>query len=508
MSKPILIIGCGINGVAIARQLLMNGQSVVLVDRADIASGATAYSSRLIHGGLRYLEYAEIALVRESLRERGLLLNLAPQFVRPLRLYIPTRTRFGGILSAVRTFLGWRSARGQGCPRGAWIVRIGLFLYDMLAWSDRLPRHRGRRIGAVDSPPVNAARYRYLANYYDAQIAYPERFVIGMIHDCERLANDNDLSFELCTYHDVSRSASDQITLTPNLAYPAANVRSIRPAAVVNATGASVDDALHRIDVASDRLMGGTKGSHLFTFHSGLRETLRSGGVYAEADDGRPVFLLPLERGCLIGTTDIFYEGDPATVHASSDELDYLVDVVNQLFPQIEFERNDIEFHYCGVRPLPYLGEKENAAAVTRSHVFHEHDDQPWPMMSVIGGKLTTCRSLSEEAVNWLARRLSFPITTDGRNRSISESFPSLFDQTDIDAAAVDEVIRVEHVRTLCDLVERRLMMLYDPKLSKLKLRWLAERLVANHVIEANSIDDEVSRTVTRLETMYGKSVV
>src|SRR5271154_1893735 len=139
--QPVLILGAGINGAALARELALNGVGVVVVDTRDIASGATAYSSRLIHGGLRYLEYGDFSLVRESLGERTRLLKLAPQFVRPLRLFIPVRNRFGGLLSAARRFLGLkdRPHPDRVLHRGLWTVRFGLWLYDHYARDPTLP---------------------------------------------------------------------------------------------------------------------------------------------------------------------------------------------------------------------------------------------------------------------------------------------------------------------------------------------------------------------------------
>ncbi|WP_417744109.1 glycerol-3-phosphate dehydrogenase/oxidase [Rosistilla oblonga] len=517
MNDPILILGGGINGVAIARQLLINGQSVVLVDSADIASGATAYSSRLIHGGLRYLEYAEVSLVRESLDERSRLLKLAPQFVKPLELFIPSQSRLGGAVAATRNFLGIPAKRSTPKPRGAWLVGVGLTMYDLFARASTLPKHRRRKLSAPDVPPVDPKRYGWLSSYYDAQIRFPERFVVGMIADCEALAKQHGVTFELLTYHMTHRDDAT-LRLEPQLAYPPAAARTLRPRAVVNATGSYVDRALKRIDVDSKRLMGGTKGSHLITFHPQLREMLAGGGVYAEADDGRPVFLLPFGDCCLIGTTDIFFDENPAKAKASDEELDYLVAVVNSLFPQTNFSRQDIECFYCGVRPLPYRESGKSAASVTRNHILHDHPDQPWPMLSIIGGKLTTCRSLAEETAQWLAERVGFEAKDLGRDRpfpghedcrqaTTAADDGEMLVGTQIPLAVVDAIIADEHVRRLGDLVERRLMLLYHPRLSRATLDQLAARMMAAGILEAASVGQEVAECEQRLLTMFGKQV-
>src|SRR5688572_3873967 len=187
--QRVLILGAGINGAALARELVLNGLSVCVVDKADIASGATARSSRLIHGGLRYLEHGEFDLVRESLGERTRLLRLAPQFVQPLRLLIPVRTRFTGVPTAAGRFFGWQPGRlsRQPTTRGLWLVRMGLRLYDAYAKDAVLPRHRAHRTGQPGTVPVNREKYRWQCSYYDAQIPFPERFVLAMLQDARQL---------------------------------------------------------------------------------------------------------------------------------------------------------------------------------------------------------------------------------------------------------------------------------------------------------------------------------
>ena len=186
--RPVLILGAGINGAAIARELLLNRVPVCVVDTADICSGATAFSSRLIHGGLRYLEHGELDLVRESLAERTRLLRLAPQFVKPLRLFIPTRKRFSGLVRAARSFLGRTSnPTPRPVPRGFWLVRMGLWLYDTYAKDPQLPRRSVHRLDDVHVPRVDAGKYRWLSSFYDAQIVYPERFVLALLEDARRL---------------------------------------------------------------------------------------------------------------------------------------------------------------------------------------------------------------------------------------------------------------------------------------------------------------------------------
>src|SRR5215510_7648199 len=178
MERPILVLGGGINGAAVARELVLNGAGVWLVDTADLAFGATAYSSRLIHGGLRYLEFAEFSLVKESLAERGRLLTLAPHLVKPLRLFIPVRNSWGGLTEAAGKFLGLPLGSKKAVHRGLRVVQVGLWLYDRYARSDDLPDRSLHRPGEPGVPRVNPELARHLWAYSDAQITFPERMVI------------------------------------------------------------------------------------------------------------------------------------------------------------------------------------------------------------------------------------------------------------------------------------------------------------------------------------------
>jgi glycerol-3-phosphate dehydrogenase len=547
--RPVVILGAGINGAALARELVLNRVPVILVDTADLAFGTTAYSSRLIHGGLRYLEYGEFALVRESLEERNRLLRLAPQFVRPLQLAIPVGKRTGGWLPSIRRFLGGRAPAAE---RGLWLIRAGLGFYDLYARDLHLPRHAAARVGAAGSVPVDPHRYRWLCTYWDAQIPYPERFVVALVEDARALAAAQGTEFSLYTYHRV-RLVGERLELHREGDTGGEPVRSVQPAAIVNATGAWVDLTLAQLDVITRPLIGGTKGSHFLTFHQPLAEALGGQGVYAEAEDGRPVFVLPWDRGTLVGTTDLPFAGDPATAVATEAELDYLVGVVRQLFPQLDLTRADVHLHYAGVRPLPQTGGG-TPASVTRRHWMEEHAGGSVPMYSIVGGKLTTCRSLAEQSAATILQRLGRSPSAVSRQRPIpgGESYPA--DQTQLQAtwhrlagrfrlppegvraiwtlcgsrtesvlAGLEDlagprltgtwlstsfvrwVIRHEWVATLDDLIERRLMLLYDPYVSRSTLEELAGLLVQSGQLTAADLQQAVSATCRRLQDHFGK---
>ncbi len=557
-SPRVLILGAGINGAALARELALNGAEVWIVDRADICSGATAYSSRLIHGGLRYLEYGELALVRESLGERRRLRRLAPQFVRPLELFIPLASRWGGLGTSALRFLRLDSWRRQSrpSPRGLWLVRLGLWLYDRYAQDRTLPTHRvhdARRL-AVDG--LDRAKYRWLCSYHDCQIPYPERFVLALLEDARRLARAAGVGFELLNYHEARLAGTTVEIRAVGESEPCAPVCLLEPAAIVNATGAWVDQTLKRLQVDSPRLIGGTKGSHFLTANRRLAAALAGRGIYAEAADGRPVFILPLAQNTLIGTTDEPYENSPEHAVASRRELEYLVEVVNDILPGVGLSAGDIDMHYSGVRPLPYCGDAE-PAGITRRHWLQRHAGTAVPLFSVIGGKLTTCRSLAEEAAATILASCGERVSCNSRDRVLpgGERYPEdptqesaeldrlarrfgmdrpavesvwalcgtrteavlaeldelaaeSLDGTNIPRSFARWVIENEWPRTLSDLVERRLMLLYEPALSERCLRQLAELLAERGVLPPRGVDDEVRRTIERLRDHYGKRVV
>ncbi|MBI5761180.1 MAG: glycerol-3-phosphate dehydrogenase/oxidase [Planctomycetales bacterium] len=523
--QPVLILGGGINGAAVARDLLLNNVPVCLVDAHDIASGATSRSSRLIHGGLRYLEYGDFALVRESLVERERLLRLAPQFVQPLRLFIPVRRRFGGLTRAGLKFLGldrvaWinrllaRFGNTSG-DRSLCVTRLGLWLYDLCARSRLLPSSAAQAIGATDVPHVDSHGFRWLCSYSDAQMLHPERFVVALLDDARQIAVSNGTVFRVLNYHRV-RLESGRARI---VSVDDGTVRhEFEPTLIINATGAAGDRTLEQLPAASPRLFAGTKGSHFVTFHEGLRNAIGPHGVYAEAADGRLIFVLPFGAGVLVGTTDEYFEGDPDQAVATDVELDYLVQLVNGVFPSVGLTRRDITLHYAGVRPLPQTNST-TPAAVTRRHAIVRSTAGSLPVLTLIGGKLTTCRAFAEEVADRVLAELKLPRAASTRDRPIpdrepfpaDDSQPDCLHATSIPLSYVRRVIDREWVVRLEDLVERRLMLIFQPRLSSCTLRQLAECLIAARGSAISESESSVSQLVeeyrTRLRNIYGRIV-
>ena len=380
----VAIIGAGINGAGIARDAATRGLKVIVLDKNDMCSGCSAISSRLIHGGLRYLEYAEIPLVYESLHERICLRLTAPHLVTALRICIPIY---------------------EGARRGPLLIRLGMIAYDLLSIGKTVPRHDMLSAAEMqaDEPGLERKGLRAAACYYDAQVEFAERLVL------ENLLAARSAGAEIRTHAEVSRiGVTDGAVDAVDYVDADGVTQTIHVKAVINAAGPWVDQVLETAPTATRRLMGGTKGSHIIV---GQFDGAPSDAFYVEAAaDGRPFFIIPWYGQYLIGTTDIRYDGDLDEVRASAPEVDYLLAETNRVFPQAGLTRGDIHYAYAGVRPLPHK-EKGPESAITRRHIIKANKDVASGLISIVGGKLTTYRSLAEQTIDKLAKlqRLRLP---------------------------------------------------------------------------------------------------
>ena len=374
-----VVVGAGVNGCGVARDAAMRGLRVLLLDKGDIAAGTTAASTRLIHGGLRYLEHGEVGLVRESLRERETLLRVvAPHLVRPLPMLVPVYA---------------------GRRRGALTIRAGMLAYDLLSASKSLPRHRmlDAAEARAHAPGLETEGLRGAALFYDAQVEY-----------AERLAVENALDARAYGAHILTYARVERLTVEDGAARGVVfkdllggATHEAQAPVVLNAAGPWVDEVLGGAGASGERLIGGTKGSHLVVraFEGAPRSA-----VYAEAfEDGRPFFVVPWDGKLLVGTTDERYAGDLDRVEADAREIEYLLRETNRAFPSARLTRGDVLYTYSGVRPLPRVAVGE-AGAVTRRHFVRPSGVRG--LYSIVGGKLTTYRSLAEEAVGLLFRAL------------------------------------------------------------------------------------------------------
>jgi glycerol-3-phosphate dehydrogenase len=375
----VAIVGAGINGAGIARDAALRGLNVIIFDKNDMCSGTSAVSSRLIHGGLRYLEYAEIPLVYESLHERRCLRRIAAHLVQPLRISIPIF---------------------KGARRGKWLIRLGMIAYDVLSFNKLLPRHDmlNREQTKTAEPGLRSDGLVGVARYFDAQVTFAERLVL------ENLLAARAAGAEVKTYCEVREirtcdGAIDKVVYVDRKG----EQHEISVASVVNAAGPWVDEVLKTAPKTPKRFVGGTKGSHIVV---NSFEGAPHDAFYVEAaEDSRPFFIIPWNGQYLIGTTDIRYDGSLDEIRASSAEVQYLISETNRVFPQAALTLDKVNYAYAGVRPLPYR-EKGPESAITRRHIIKVNRKIAKGLISIIGGKLTTYRNLAEQTVDKLAKVL------------------------------------------------------------------------------------------------------
>jgi glycerol-3-phosphate dehydrogenase len=395
---PVLIVGGGINGIGTFRELAAQGVDVVLVERGDFCSGASAASSHMLHGGLRYLENAEFRLVREALYERNLLLRNAPHYAHPLPTTIPIFSWFSGFLNAPLKFL---NLLDKPTERGAVIIKIGLTFYDIFARRQRvMPTHQlFSRQSSLQKRPLLNPEIVATATYYDAWMPTPERLSLELILDAETL-NPNAKALN---YVSLASAAGDTVRLKDELT---GETFDLRPQVVINAAGPWIDFANQSMQQPT-RFIGGTKGSHLVVDHPELHEATQGHEMFFENDDGRIVLFFPLEDRVLMGTTDIRLE-NPDEAVCTEEEIEYILSLVKKVFPKIEVQRSQIVFTFSGVRPLPAM-EANSTGQISRDHSIRLSDPNghvSFPTYSLVGGKWTTFRAFSEQAADQVLTRL------------------------------------------------------------------------------------------------------
>lgn len=393
----VVVIGGGVNGAATARDAALRGLSVLLIEKNDFAGGTTSWSTRLVHGGLRYLEYFEFNLVRESLREREILLRSAPHLVKPIQMTIPIY--------------------GSGA-RSYWEIMAGMVLYDVLSYDKTLPNHRmlsksklRQLFRSVDHEDAKGA-----AQYYDGQAEHAERLCLETLLDAQAAGADV-LNYTTVTGLKREGDRLAAITAYDQIAEEEFTVNLPAKAVVVNTSGPWVDRVLglgkrngDPDPIGDKRKIGGTKGSHIIVdpFPGAPQNT----ALYVEAkSDGRPYFIVPWCGQYLIGTTDLKYTGDLDRVKADDDEIDYLIAETNRVLPTARLTRNEVKFTYSGVRPLPYVEDKK-AGSITRAHILYDHTKEGVRnLVSLIGGKLTTHRQVGEEMTDWALKKMGQPVS-------------------------------------------------------------------------------------------------
>jgi glycerol-3-phosphate dehydrogenase len=396
----VLIIGAGVNGAGLFRDLCEQGVDCLIIDKADFGSGASAAPSRLIHGGLKYLETGEFRLVAQSTLERNLLLRNAPHLVHPLPTTIPILSWTRGVFATLRTLLGSKTAPRS---RGAVLIKIGLQMYDYYGAKRRvMPKHAMvSRAQALKDIPFLTPAVVAVATYYDAKVSMPERLVLELIADGLE-ANPRSGALNYAPLH----SQKDGMI---NIANREGGSFTVRPRIVVNAAGPWID-GVNAVLGPRAKMISGTKGSHLLLKHDELVRSLAGRMIYFEADDGRVCLIYGYFGLALVGSTDIPAD-DPDSVRCDDSEVGYLIESLSALFPSLHFDRSQIVYAYSGIRPLP-ASDVSVPGLVSRDHsspTIEPEGERPFPIVSLVGGKWTTFRGFAEEVANNLLVRLGRP---------------------------------------------------------------------------------------------------
>lgn len=430
----LLVIGGGIVGAGIARDAALRGLSVALVEQEDLASGTSSRPTRLIHGGLRYLELFDFGLVRSDMRERETLLRIAPHLVFPLAFLLPLY---------------------RPSPIYRLKLRVGMFLYDLLSLDKSLPKRA--RLGRADAlaaePNLDPDGLAGAWRFYDAQVPFVERLVIenaldAAAHGALILNHARATGYLRDGARVAGAVVEDRI---------GGGTLDIRARLTVNATGPWLDETLVPLRPGARPVLRLTKGTHLVVPNA----TEQAHVLFAKRD-GRLFFVLPWNGYTMIGTTDTDYAGDPASAEASREDVEYLRTEASRAFPQARFER--IHFTWAGVRAL-VREEGVAEGEVSRKHKLYDHArrDRIDGVLSVIGGKITAYRAIAEEVTDLAARRLGSTARCQtgarplpGAHRTLTSSGGAICAHAATTADDIVDAVRSEWAMTLGDVLLRR----------------------------------------------------
>ncbi|WP_404431693.1 glycerol-3-phosphate dehydrogenase/oxidase [Microbacterium lacus] len=404
----VLIIGGGVNGVATFRDLALQGVDVALVERADFVSGASAASSHMIHGGVRYLENGEFRLVHEAVTERNGLLKTAPHYVRPLQTTIPIFTTFSGVLSAPFRFL--RHGAGKPRERGAALIKIGLVIYDSFSRGGGLfgkgtvPPHAfvGRKRALAQLPQLNPG-VKYTATYWDASLHDPERLALDLLRDGHAAGGDRARA---ANYTAAVGADGGRVMLRDA---ESGDEFGFAASVIINASGPWTDLTNFGLGDPTS-YMGGTKGSHIVLDNPELLAATGGRELFFEHKDGRIVLIYPLKGRVLVGTTDLEHNmADP--IVCTEAEVDYFLDLVAHVLPRVKVDRSQIVYRFSGVRPLPGHGDLAPGFVSRDYRIEAEPLTGPSSptVLSLVGGKWTTFRASAENLADRALELLAHP---------------------------------------------------------------------------------------------------
>ncbi|NHT74432.1 glycerol-3-phosphate dehydrogenase/oxidase [Rhizobiaceae bacterium CRRU44] len=542
----VVIIGAGVNGAGLFRDLCAQGLTCLILDKSDYGSGTSAAPSRLIHGGLKYLETGELRLVAQSTYERNLLLRNAPHYVKPLATVIPIFSWTKGVWSAVRTLFG---AKGTPRSRGALLIKTGLSMYDAYGARQRvMPRHTmAGKAASLRSLPALTPRIVATGTYYDATVTHPERLVAELVRDGLAASPTS----AAVNHARLESRAGDTLIISSLL--DGAQLR-VKPKLVVNAGGPWIDTVNATLGETS-RMIGGTKGSHILLRHDALLKELAGRMIYFEADDGRICLVFDYLGRAMVGSTDIKAD-QPDSVRCEDDEIEYLLDSLGKLLPKMQFDRSQIVYTYSGIRPLP-ANNASDPGLISRDHVtpvLEPTGDRPFPVLSLVGGKWTTFRGYAEEVADTVLKRLGrvrtvsteampigggrdYPGDNAARHRLVADiaatsglsqaqtvalfarygttartvalhiaasSAAPLPDAPDHVEGEIDYLVRHEQVGRLADIVLRRTALAVTGTLTLRLLRRIAE--IAGQALDWNAarIEQEIESVRDELSRLHG----
>ncbi len=457
----ILIVGGGITGAGIARDAAMRGFKTALVDKGDFASGTSSKSSKLVHGGVRYMEQFEFGLVAEASRERRVLYKIAPHLVHPLPFVFPV----------------YRDAK---FPK--WMIDVGMWMYDGLALFRNFQRHRmlstrqvEEKIRGIDTTRINGAAY-----YYDAQVD-DARLTLETIRAAHRAGA------VIANYVEVDELIKERGRITGAGAHdvPLGDMIAIHARVVVNATGPWCDPLSQLDDPNAPRRMRPTKGIHI------LVPAERIGGRDAAtfpAPDGRLMFLIPWNAFTIIGTTESDYGGDFDNVYADAQDVDYVLKATNHAFPKANLQKSDIISAHAGLRALVTQAGKD----VHQTSREHEIWTSESGLVTIAGGKLTTYREMARQCVDLVEKQLQTRFNIAPKEKcttamrpigerdlslrsgaQIVEGLPYTWDD-------VSSALEQEMSLTIADVLERRTHVTWEARDNGMSIApQVAERMAA-----------------------------
>jgi glycerol-3-phosphate dehydrogenase len=417
----LIVVGGGITGAGVARDAALRGLSVLLLEKRDFSSGVSSKTTRLIHGGFRYLANFEVDLVAESLRERAILRRQAPYLVHPIPILIPIY---------------------QGDPHGRAVISLGIRLYDLLSHDEKdIPHYftSGREKTLSFEPRLNRDGLKGSALFYDHQILMPERLVI------ENLISARETGATVLNYHRVERIEEEQdgVTVTVRDAM-GGGTQAVRSKVLINAAGPWIDLVRRAGGIDETSIIYPTKGIHL------VLPKLSDQALFVASRNGRMFFIVPLGAWSLIGTTDTKYDGDLDEVHADAGDVDYLLTESRRVLPSLNLTKEAILYSYAGIRPLAFAGPRESR--ISRKHrVIRE--GRTGRVITIAGGKYTTYRNMAKDVVNAACKVLGVkgPCTTDTKPLPgglpgdyaayVKELVPELSSQYKMDAETVRHLI-------------------------------------------------------------------